>query len=77
LRGRPSGYGGLVRPDLEVIPHGELTEFRWTELVELPLPAALQRGSARQATQFLGRWAVAPLARRSLQHALTRLARLV
>jgi carbon monoxide dehydrogenase subunit G len=71
--------GRVVRGDgiFEVIPHGELTEFRWTELVELPLPAALQRGSARQATQFLGRWAVAPLARRSLQHALTRFARLV
>ena len=71
--------GKVVRGDgiFEVIPHGELTEFRWTELVELPLPAALQRGVARRATQFLGRRAVAPLARRSLQHALTRLARLL
>jgi hypothetical protein len=71
--------GQVVRGDgiFEVIPDGELTEFRWTELVELPLPKALQRGSIRQATQFLGRWAVAPLARRSLQYALARLARLV
>jgi carbon monoxide dehydrogenase subunit G len=61
----------------EVIPHGELTEFRWTEVVELPLPAALQRGPALQATQFLGRWTVGPLTRRSLQYALTRFARLV
>jgi carbon monoxide dehydrogenase subunit G len=61
----------------EVVPHGELTEFRWTELVEFPLLAALQRGTARQATQFLGRWTVAPLTRRSLQYALTRFARLV
>ena len=61
----------------EVIPHGELTEFRWTELVELPVPAVLQRGTARQATRFLGRRAVVPLARRSVQYALTRFARLV
>jgi carbon monoxide dehydrogenase subunit G len=71
--------GKVVRGDgiFEVIPHGEFTDFRWTELVELPLPAALQRGSAQQATQFLSRWTVVPLTRRSLQYALTRFARLV
>jgi carbon monoxide dehydrogenase subunit G len=71
--------GKVVRGSgiFEVIPHGELTEFRWTELVDLPLPAALQRGAAERATQFLGRRAVVPLTRRSLQHALTRFARLV
>jgi carbon monoxide dehydrogenase subunit G len=61
----------------EVIPYGELTEFRWTEVVELPLPAALQRGSAGRATQFLGQRAIVPLTRRSLQYALARFARLV
>jgi carbon monoxide dehydrogenase subunit G len=61
----------------EVIPHGELTEFRWTEVVELPLPAALQRGPALRATQVAGQRAVGPLARRSLQYALARFARLV
>jgi carbon monoxide dehydrogenase subunit G len=71
--------GKVVRGSgiFEVIPHGELTEFRWTELVELPLPAALQRGPALQAAQFLGRRAVGPLTRRSLQYALTRFARLL
>ena len=71
--------GKVVRGSgvFEVIPHGELTEFRWTEVVELPLPAALQRGRALRATQFLGRWTVAPLTRRSLQYALARFARLV
>jgi hypothetical protein len=71
--------GKVVRGDgiFEVVPHGELTEFRWTELVELPLPGALQRGSAQHATQFLGRWTVVPLTRRSLQYALDRFARLV
>jgi carbon monoxide dehydrogenase subunit G len=71
--------GKVVRGSgiFEVIPHGELTEFRWTELVDLPLPAALQRGTAEQAAQFLGRRAVVPVTRRSLQYALTRFARLV
>ena len=42
--------GKVVRGSgiFEVIPHGGLTEFRWTELVELPLPAVLQRGPAQQ-----------------------------
>ena len=71
--------GKVVRGSgiFEVIPHGELTEFRWTEVVELPLPAVLRRGTALQAAQFLGRWIVGPLTRRSLQYALTRFARLV
>jgi carbon monoxide dehydrogenase subunit G len=71
--------GKVVRGSgiFEVIPHGELTEFRWTELVDLPLPAALQRGTAERVTQFLGRRAVVPLTRRSLQYALGRFARLV
>jgi carbon monoxide dehydrogenase subunit G len=71
--------GKVVRGSgiFEVIPHGELTEFRWTEIVDLPLPAALQRGTAGRATQFLGHGAVVPLTRRSLQYALSRFARLV
>jgi len=71
--------GKVVRGSgiFEVIPHGELTEFRWTELVELPLPAALQRGPALRATQFLTRRAAGPLTRRALQYALARFARLV
>jgi carbon monoxide dehydrogenase subunit G len=70
--------GKVVRGSgiFEVIPHGELTEFRWTELVELPLPGVLQRGTAQQATQFLGRRAVVPATRRSLQYALSRFNRL-
>jgi carbon monoxide dehydrogenase subunit G len=71
--------GRVVRGSgiFEVIPHGELTEFRWTEVVELPLPAALRRGRALQATQFLSRRTVGPLTRWSLQYALARFARLV
>jgi carbon monoxide dehydrogenase subunit G len=61
----------------EVIPHGELTEFRWTEVVELPVPAVLQRGPAGRAAQLLGQRAVVPLTRRSLQYALARFARLI
>ena len=71
--------GKVVRGSgiFEVIPDGELTEFRWTEVVELPLPAVLQRGPGLRASRFLGRRAVGPLTRRSLQYALARFARLV
>ncbi|MGA3152651.1 MAG: SRPBCC family protein [Streptosporangiaceae bacterium] len=50
----------------EVVPRGELSEFRWTELLELPVPGAAA----------LGRWTVAPLARRGLAIALRRFAAL-
>lgn len=48
----------------EVAPRGELTEFRWIELLELPVPGAAA----------LARWTVAPLARRGLAIALRRFA---
>lgn len=56
----------------EVVPQGELSEFRWTELIDLPVPAAV-----RPAATWLGRWTVAPLARLGLDYALRRFARLV
>ena len=48
----------------EVVPQGQQTEFRWTELLDLPIPGAAA----------LGRWTVAPLARRGLAIALRRFA---
>jgi carbon monoxide dehydrogenase subunit G len=56
----------------EVVPHGPRTEFRWTELVELPVPAV-----AQPAATALGRFTIAPLTRLALDYALRRLARLV
>jgi carbon monoxide dehydrogenase subunit G len=71
--------GRIVRGSgiFEVVPAGQLTEFRWTELVELPLPAALQEGTAGRLAGVLGRYAVVPITRWSLQHALHRFARLL
>jgi hypothetical protein len=56
----------------EVLPRGERTEFRWIELAELPVPAAL-----RPAATAVGRWTLAPVMRLVLGYALRRLARLV
>ncbi|HEX3491116.1 MAG TPA: SRPBCC family protein [Streptosporangiaceae bacterium] len=56
----------------EVVPQGELSEFRWTELIDLPVPAAV-----RPAATWLGQRTVAPLARLALDYALRRFARLV
>jgi hypothetical protein len=66
--GRVVRGGGIF----EVVPRGEVTEFRWTELVELPVPGALQ-----PAAMLLGRWTVVPLTRLALSYALRRFARLV
>jgi carbon monoxide dehydrogenase subunit G len=66
--GRVVRGGGIF----EVVPRGEVSEFRWTELVELPVPGALQ-----PAAMLLGRWTVAPLTRLALSYALRRFARLV
>jgi carbon monoxide dehydrogenase subunit G len=66
--------GRVVRGSgvFEVLPRGEFSEFRWTELVEPPVPAALQSAAA-----LVGRWTVVPLARLGLAYALRRLARLI
>jgi carbon monoxide dehydrogenase subunit G len=66
--------GQVVRGQgiFEVVPRGSDTEFRWTELVDLPVPSAV-----RPAATAIGRWTVAPLTRRTLDHALRRFARLI
>ena len=66
--------GRVVRGSgiFEVLPQGEFSEFRWTELVELPVPAAVQ-----PAAVLLGRWTVVPATRLALDYALRRFARLV
>jgi carbon monoxide dehydrogenase subunit G len=66
--------GRVVRGQgiFETRPAGDLTEFRWTELIELPLPATLA-GAARRAAA----WTLVPLTRWSLRYALRRFARLV
>jgi carbon monoxide dehydrogenase subunit G len=66
--------GRLVRGHgvFEVVPRGEATEFRWTELVDLPGPAAVQ-----PVLTALARWIVVPLTRLALGYALRRFARLV
>jgi carbon monoxide dehydrogenase subunit G len=66
--------GRLVRGNssFEVVPRGQLSEFRWTEMLELPVPAAI-----RPAATALGRWTLAPLARLGLGYALRRFARLL
>ncbi len=51
----------------EVARRGELSEFRWTEQLQLPLSSAGP----------LGRWIVVPLAQRALDESLRRFARLV
>jgi carbon monoxide dehydrogenase subunit G len=66
--------GRVVRGSgiFEVLRRGELSEFRWTELVELPVPAA-----AQPVAMLLGRWTVVPATRLALDYALRRFARLV
>lgn len=66
--GRVVRGGGVF----EVVPHGELSEFTWTELIDLPVPGAL-----RPAATVIGRWTVAPLGRLILDYTLRRFARLV
>ncbi|MGH3398171.1 MAG: SRPBCC family protein, partial [Streptosporangiaceae bacterium] len=56
----------------EVVPRGEVSEFRWTELIDLPVPASVQ-----PAATVIGQWTVAPLTRLGLDYALRRFARLV
>lgn len=51
----------------EVVPDGSQSEFRWTELLQLPWPL-----SGR-----LGRWTIVPLARWGLGASLRRFARLL
>jgi carbon monoxide dehydrogenase subunit G len=65
--------GKVVRGSgvFEVLPRGALSEFRWTELVELPVPAALA-----PAATLAGRWTIVPLTRLALGYALRRFARL-
>lgn len=66
--------GRVVRGSgiFEVLPRGEFSEFRWTELVELPVPDAVQAGAV-----LVGRWTVVPLTRLALDYSLRRFARLV
>ncbi|HTP15415.1 MAG TPA: SRPBCC family protein [Streptosporangiaceae bacterium] len=59
----------------EVVPHGPVSEFRWTEQLDLPLSSAGPLG--RWVVDPAGRWAVAPLARLGLAGSLRRFARLV
>jgi len=65
--------GKVVRGSgvFEVVPRGGVSEFRWTELVELPVPAALA-----PAATMIGRWTIVPLTRLALGYALRRFARL-
>lgn len=66
--------GRVVRGSgvFEVVPQGEFSEFRWTELIDLPVPEAV-----RPVATAIGKWTVVPLTRLSLDYALRRLARLV
>jgi carbon monoxide dehydrogenase subunit G len=57
---------------LEVVPAGDFSEFRWTELVDLPVPAAV-----RPAATLFAQWTIGPLLRAGLGYALRRLARLI
>jgi len=59
----------------EVARRGELSQFRWTEQLELPLGSAGALG--RWLVLPLGRAVVAPLARRGLDASLRRFARLM
>ena len=65
--------GRVVRGSgiFEVIGGGAESEFRWTELVELPVP-----GAAQPAAVAIGRWTIAPLTRLALDYSLRRFARL-
>ena len=66
--GRVVRGGGIF----EVVPAGDLSEFRWTELVELPVPPVI-----RPAAALVARWTISPLVRVGLGYALRRLARLI
>src|ERR1019366_3724201 len=59
----------------EVVPHGPVSEFRWTEQVDLPLSSAGPLG--RWVVDPVGRWVIAPLTRIGLTSSLRRFARLV
>jgi carbon monoxide dehydrogenase subunit G len=66
--------GRVVRGSgvFEVVPQGEFSEFRWTELIDLPVPEVV-----RPVATAIGRWTVVPLTRLGLDYALRRFARLV
>jgi hypothetical protein len=66
--------GQLIRGGgvFEVVPAGDFSEFRWTELVDLPVPAAV-----RPAATWLAQRTIGPLVRAGLGFALRRLARLI
>jgi hypothetical protein len=66
--------GRVVRGSgvFEVVARDGVSEFRWSELLEVPGPAAL-----RPALAWLARWTVVPPARLALGYALRRLARLI
>jgi hypothetical protein len=66
--------GRVVRGSgvFEVVSLGEFSEFRWTELIDLPVP-----GAARPVAIAIGRWTVVPLTRLGLDYALRRFARLI
>jgi carbon monoxide dehydrogenase subunit G len=66
--------GRVVRGSgiFEVLGCGADSEFRWTELVEIPVPGAAQPGAVA-----IGRWTVAPVTRLALDYSLHRLARLL
>ncbi|MGO8882721.1 MAG: SRPBCC family protein [Streptosporangiaceae bacterium] len=59
----------------EVVPHGPVSEFRWTEQIELPLSGAGPLG--RFVVNPVGRLLVAPATRIGLTSSLRRFARLV
>jgi hypothetical protein len=59
----------------EVVPHGLVSEFRWTEQLDLPLSSAGSLG--RWVVDPVGRWVVVPLTRIGLSSSLRRFARLV
>jgi carbon monoxide dehydrogenase subunit G len=66
--GRVVRGGGIF----EVVPAGDLSEFRWTELIDLPVPATV-----RPLALVLGRATIGPLSSALLRYALRRFARLV
>jgi hypothetical protein len=66
--GRVVRGGGVF----EVAAHGEFSEFTWTELLDLPVPAVV-----RPAATAVGRWTLAPAGRLILDYTLRRFARLV
>jgi carbon monoxide dehydrogenase subunit G len=65
--------GQVVRGSgiFEVVGDGAESEFRWTELIELPVP-----GAAQPAAMALGRRTIAPVTQLALDYSLRRFARL-